>query len=397
MTPAARVGAAIELLDEIIDAARSKGAPADRLIADYFKSRRYAGSKDRRAVRELVYAVIRAAGPVPPSGRAAMLAYVEARDEALLACFDGSAHGPAPVQPDEPRAALGLAQPWLVDALARAGIEGEHAAALLERAPLDIRVNALKADRATLELPLPAEPLDAPQALRLPTGTTIQQWPALRDGLIEVQDHGSQLICEAIPVQPGDTVIDLCAGAGGKTLALAARFGNALSLVAADTDKRRLGNLAPRAARAGAQIDHTVLLDPGRETEALERWRGDADHVLVDAPCSGSGTWRRNPEARWRLDSAELARLTALQDHVLDIAAALAKPGGTLAYVTCSLLSAEGPERIDAFMERHSGWTPLEPTTPAKGALGISCGKGARLEPFRHGTDGFFVALLRCT
>lgn len=392
MTPAARVQAAIELVDSVIEAARSKGAPADRLIAEYFKTRRYAGSKDRRAVRELVYRAVRACGPVPASGRAAMLA-LASEDAELGALFDGSTHGPAPIEASEEPARTGIAPDWLVAALATSGIEGEAAEALLGRAPLDLRVNALKADRASLELPEPGEPLAAPQSLRFETGTNAQQWPAFADGLIEVQDHGSQLICEALPVKAGDLVIDLCAGAGGKTLALAGRFGNGLKLIASDTDKRRLGNLAPRAAKAGAKIEQTVLLDPGRELEALEAFAGKADHVLVDAPCSGSGTWRRNPEARWRLDERELVRLTKLQDHVLDVAAELVSPGGSIGFVTCSLLDAEGKERIEAFAARHEGWEAQTPSFP----LGRERAAGWRLDSYRDGTDGFFIAILRRT
>ena len=390
MTPAARIQAAIELLDQIIEAARSKGAPADRLIAAYFKERRYAGSKDRRAVRELVYRAVRLCGPVPSSGRAAMLALAR-DDESLVPLFDGSPHGPAPIGEGETPAQTGVAEPWLEDRLAASGIEPAEAQALLDRAALDIRVNSIKADRDSIDLPEPGEPLSAPQALRLPAGTAIDQWPAYRDGMIEVQDHGSQWICQAVPAQPGDTIIDLCAGAGGKTLGLAARFGNAVSLVACDTDKRRLGNLAPRAARAGAQVDHTVLLDPGREMEALEPWQGKGDAVLVDAPCSGSGTWRRNPESRWRLDKNELDRLTGLQDHVLDLGAQLVKPGGALIFVTCSLLDDEGTDRIAAFLDRHSGWNVERAELP----IGREHGHGMRLTPHHDGTDGFFVAILR--
>jgi len=390
MTPSARVQAAIELLDQIIDAAKDKGAPADRLIAAYFKTRRYAGSKDRRAVRDLVYRAVRHCGPVPNSGRAAMLALAEV-DEALVALFDGAAHGPAAISDDEDVAEAGLAPEWLVKALNASGVNGEAAQALMDRAPLDIRVNALKADRETLELPEAGEVLDAPQALRFPTGTNVDQWPAFRDGQIEVHDHASQLICHAIMAKDGDTVLDLCAGAGGKTLALAARFGNAISLIAADTDKRRLGNLAPRAAKAGAQIDHTVLLNPNEELDALEAFKGKADHVLVDAPCSGSGTWRRNPESRWRLDKPELKRLNRLQDHVLDLATQLVQPGGTVTFVTCSLLDAEGPDRFRAFLERHPGFTPETPDLP----FGTPRANGVRLDPFHHGTDGFFVAIAR--
>ena len=390
MTPAARVQAAIELLDTVIPAARGKGAPADRIIADYFRARRYAGSKDRRAVRDLVYQAIRMCGPVPSSGRAAMLA-VAGQDPALAALFDGSPHGPAPRKEGEDVAKTGLAPKWLAAALRASGLGGPEIAALIGRARLDIRVNALKADRATLALPLEGEPLASPQALRFPSGTPVEQWEAYAEGLIEVQDLGSQMIIDALPLEPGQTIIDLCAGGGGKTLALAARLGNAASIIAADTDKRRLGNLAPRAARAGAAIDHTVLLDPGREMRVLGEWAGKADHVLVDAPCSGSGTWRRSPEGRWRLDPPELARLNTLQDHVLDVAAQLVKGGGSIAFVTCSALDAEGADRIAAFLARHPGWR----SEPLSLLLGRARGQGFRLDPLHDGTDGFFIACLR--
>jgi 16S rRNA (cytosine967-C5)-methyltransferase len=390
MTPAARVQAAIELLDSIIVAARGKGAPADRIIAEYFRARRYAGSKDRRAVRDLVYRAIRLCGPVPVSGRAAMLA-VAGQEPAIAALFDGSPHGPAPRKEGEEAAKTGLAPKWLAATLRASGLGGREIAALMDRAPLDIRVNALKADRATLELPEAGEPLAAPQALRFASGTPVETWEAYGEGLVEVQDLGSQLIIEALPLRSGDTVVDLCAGGGGKTLALAARLGNGARIIAADTDKRRLGNLAPRAARAGAAVDEIVLLDPGREMAALAPIAGKADHVLVDAPCSGSGTWRRSPEGRWRLDPAELALLNHLQDHVLDIAAQLVRPGGTIAFVTCSLLDAEGADRITAFLARYPGWQ----VEPIALALGASHGPGWRLEPLRDGTDGFFIAGLR--
>ena len=390
MIPAARVQAAIELLDSIIDAARAKGAPADRLIADYFRTRRYAGSKDRRAVRELVYRAIRLCGPVPDSGRSAMHA-LALDDESLAPLFDGSTHGPAPLGAEDVPAETGIAPEWLAERLAVSAIAGDEAAALLERAPLDIRVNALKAQRDGIELPEPGEPLSAPCALRLPAGTNVEGLPAYADGLIEVQDHGSQWVCRAIDAQAGETIVDLCAGAGGKTLALAAATGNAATLIACDTDARRLGNLAPRARRAGAEIAETILLDPGKELEKLGPYLENAGRVLVDAPCSGSGTWRRNPESRWRLDRQELKRLMSLQDRVLDIGARLVAPGGSLAFVTCSVLDEEGANRVDSFLARHDGWSAQEPPIP----LGSKRGKGKRLTPCHDATDGFFIAILR--
>lgn len=387
MTPAARVQAAIELLDGVIAAAAGQGAPADRLIADYFRLRRYAGSKDRRAVRELVYDAIRACGPLPSSGRAAMLRLAQG-NPALAALFDGSPHAPAAIGGDEQPSEGGLAPAWLTKYLKSSWISGAEADALLGRAPLDIRVNALKADRASIALPIEAEPLAAPHALRLPAGTPVDQWDAYRDGLIEVQDHGSQLACLAVGAQPGERIIDLCAGAGGKSIALAAAMNNRGTLIACDTDKRRLGNLAPRAARAGAGIIQSVLLDPGKELERLADWAGQADAVLVDAPCSGTGTWRRNPEARWRLNPATLKRLEEAQARLLGIAATLVRPGGRLVFVTCSLLDSEGRRQADRFLAEHPGWTADRPELP----LGRPHGEGIRLTPFHDGTDGFFIA-----
>jgi 16S rRNA (cytosine967-C5)-methyltransferase len=387
MTPAARVQAAIGLLDDIIAAASARGAPADRILGEWFRTHRFAGSKDRRAVRELVFRAVRACGPVPPSGRAAMLR-LAADDPAIAPLFDGSAYGPAPIAADEPVAEGGVAPGWLEVRLAASGIDGAEAAALLDRAPLDVRVNALKADRAALTLPEAGEPLAAPQGLRFPFGTPVEQWDAYRDGLIEIQDGGSQLACEVVAAQPGETVIDLCAGAGGKTLALAAAMQGQGTLVAADTDRGRLSRIAPRAERAGALIAATVLLDPGREAETLAAWHGKADAVLVDAPCSGSGTWRRNPEARWRLDEKGLAQLVALQRHVLEIAAPLVRPGGRLVYVTCSLLDEEGADQVETFLAANPGWRAVPPVLPQ----GEARGQGIRLSPFHAGTDGFFIA-----
>ena len=387
MTPAARIQTAIELLDSIIAAARGKGAPADRILAEWFRANRFAGSKDRRAIRELVYRTIRACGPVPATGRAALLRLAET-DPAIAPLFDGSNYGAPAIGSGEQPAAGGVAPAWLVERLARSGVEDEEADALLGRAPLDLRVNTLKAERATLELPEPAEPTAAPQGLRVATGTAVEQWPQWSEGLIEVQDTGSQLACLALDAQPGETVVDLCAGGGGKTLALAAAMDNQGLLIAADTDRNRLSRLAPRAERAGASLIETRLLNPGREMEALGDLAGQADAVLVDAPCSGTGTWRRNPEARWRLDEGELARLVQLQAHILDLAVGLLRPGGRLVYVTCSLLDVEGAAQFDALLARH----PQLAASPLALPLGRERGKGTRLTPLHDGTDGFFIA-----
>lgn len=390
MTPAARTQAAIELLDAIIASAAAGGAAADTLIARYFATRRYAGSKDRRAVRELVYAAIRHAGPVPASGRAAVLTLADS-DISLADSFDGSTHGPAPIEPEEPRAAGGVAPAWLVEALDRSGLSAAQQAALIDRAPLDIRVNSLATTREAVLAEWPdavATPLSS-LGLRLPSGTPVEQSELYRAGLIEVQDEGSQLVGAALGAKPGAWLVDLCAGAGGKTLQIGAAMGNRGALLACDIDRARLQRLAPRAERAGVTIVESRLLNPGREREMLADWAGKADGVLIDAPCSGSGTWRRNPEARWRLTPDRLDRLRAMQAQVLSVGTGLVKPGGRMVYIVCSLLDAEGRDQVDAFLAANRGWSVDTPT------VGTPHGAGHRLDPATHGTDGFFVACLR--
>jgi 16S rRNA (cytosine967-C5)-methyltransferase len=374
MTPAARVQSSIEILDLIIESVRDNGAAADTIIANWFKTRRFAGSGDRRAVREWVYQAIRTFGDVPKSGRGAMLG-LAAGDAELTALFDGSTHGPAPIGAKERAAAASLLPEWLA-----ALIPEEEHAALLERAPFDLRVNTLKTTR---ELVMPllkgAEPIDGTHnGLRLPDKIPLANRPEL-SGLIEVQDAGSQIIAETCAVQPGQTVVDLCAGAGGKTLALAADMGGEGRLYACDTDRGRLSRLVPRAQVAGASFVQTRLLNPKREAEVLEDLREGADVVLVDAPCSGTGTWRRNPELRWRLTHARLDAVIALQTYLIDLAATLVKPRGALVYAVCSLIGEEGQVQVDAFQRRHEGWTLESART---------------LTPYRDKTDGFFVARL---
>ena len=383
MTPAARVQAAIDVLDLVIEAARSNGAPADRLISEWFRARRWAGSGDRRAVRELAYRAIRACGEIPATGRAAMLR-VAGTDPQLAALFDGSRHAPAPIDAAEPVAEAGVAPAWLMQRFADSGVE--HPEALLDRAPLDIRVNTLKS--GSLDLPEGGGKTVATHGWRYPPETKIEQSRAYLGGMIEVQDAGSQLTCEVVAARPGETVIDLCAGAGGKTLALAAAMENAGRLIACDADRARLQRLPPRAERAGASGIETLLLDANREMQALQPFVGAADAVLVDAPCSGTGTWRRNPEARWRLTDKQLDRYAAIQSRLLDVAATLVKPGGRLVFVTCSLLDGEGADQAEGFLSRHPDWRAELPVLPA----GTPRGAGLRLSPSHDGTDGFFVA-----
>jgi 16S rRNA (cytosine967-C5)-methyltransferase len=213
--------------------------------------------------------------------------------------------------------------------------------------------------------------------------------PAFNDGLVEVQDEGSQLIALACEPADGKLLVDLCAGAGGKALALAAAAPGA-RIIACDTSRQRLSKLEPRAKRAGATIE-TLLLDQPREAEGLSGLVGQADVVLVDAPCSGSGTWRRNPEGRWRLTPERLERLEALQARVLDLAAPLVKPGGALVYAVCSLLRREGWCQAEAFLSRHSAFVSEDPGM----TFGRLDGPGRVLTPGHDQTDGFFLARFR--
>jgi 16S rRNA (cytosine967-C5)-methyltransferase len=387
MTPPARVQAAIELLDEIIAAARTGGAAADTLIARYFKTRRYAGSKDRRAVRDLVYRAVRRFGDMPSSGRAAMLG-LAAGDQALLGAFGGPPHGPVPPEEGEAAARPSLLPAWLPPLLDPM-VGEEERPALLERAPLDVRVNRLRGslEQVLEKLPEARRTPHAPLGLRLPEGHPVDASLAGREGLVEVQDEGSQLLAAACEARPGELVVDLCAGAGGKTLALAADMANQGRLVASDTDRARLTRMRARLERAGVSIVEPRLLDPNREAAVLADLAGAADLVLVDAPCSGSGTWRRNPETRWRLNRDRLDQLVTLQARLLDLSATLLNPGGRLVYAVCSLLAVEGRDQAAAFTGR-SGLLPQ----PVPLTAGRAAGTGRLLTPAVDGTDGFFIA-----
>jgi 16S rRNA (cytosine967-C5)-methyltransferase len=386
MTPAARTEAAIELLEAIVTSANEGGAAADTLIARYFATRRYAGSKDRRAVRELVYLAIRTCGRIPSSGRAAML-LLASRDPALKATFDGSPHGPAAITAGEAAASEGIVAKWLGERLTQSGIGEADWPALVDRAPLDIRIRR-DVDHAAITADLPgAEPIAGLEhALRLPAGTDVMPLT----GQIEVQDAGSQAVSLAAQAAPGMTIVDLCAGAGGKTLALGDAMAGEGRIVACDVDRGRLSRLPQRAARAGLTIAETRLLNPGGEDAALADLAQAADVVFVDAPCSGTGTWRRNPEARWRLTPHRIERFAETQAQVLGIGARLVRPGGALVYVVCSLLDGEGKDIVRDFLSIHMGWRADTLDLP----FGVPHGGGVRLNPAHDRTDGFFVARL---
>ncbi len=390
MTPAARTQAAIDLVDAILDAARRGGAAGDQVAKRFFAARRYAGSKDRRAIRTLAYDAVRRFGEPPVNARAAIVTLADA-DPALAETFDGSTYGPPAIDAAEARAQEAFAPVWLVDALRSAGLDDAEFAALLDRAPLDIRVNRLRTDRDAVIAEIGGEPApDLPDAIRLPADTPVDRSEPMRDGRGEVQDIGSQIVSLAVAAEPDGFAIDLCAGGGGKTLAIAAQMDGRGRILATDTDRGRLSRLAPRAARAGVTIAETRLLDPGKEAAMLDDVAGQADWVMVDAPCSGTGTWRRNPEARWRLTPDRLDRLAATQARLLDVAADLTGPTGTITYVVCSLLDAEGAGQVAAFLSRHPGWHALPLALPR----GRVHGPGMRLTPASDSTDGFFVARL---
>ncbi len=399
-------------------AAREGGAAADTIATRFFKERRYAGSGDRRAIRDLAWRAIRRFGKLPGDARSALVAIAD-DDAELAALFTGQGHAPAAILADEPRASGSLMPKWLLPYLdSRIGGRGGNAAelgALLDRAPLDLRINPARADG--VDMPA-GEPLPQPlRGLRLAGDTPILESGAYLYGAIEVQDAGSQWASWVCDAKPGQTVVDLCAGAGGKTLAIAAQMGgNPMAaerslgggrLIACDSDRRRIQSLTPRAERAGAEGIETRLLNPGDEMESLSDLTAAADVVLVDAPCSGSGTWRRNPEARWRLTPARLTRLIEQQARLFDLAATLVAPGGALVYVVCALTQGEGEAQVGEFMARQASqgrsWTAEDPLAtvvnpgPGSGSGGIGrrAGAGRILTPHHDGCDGFFIARLR--
>jgi 16S rRNA (cytosine967-C5)-methyltransferase len=382
LTPSARLQSAIEVTDLIIASARENGPAADSIITTWFKERRYAGSGDRRAVRDLVYRVIRTFGKPPHTARAGFAALAD-----LHPLFDGSTHGPAVLTKNENPATPSLIPAWLEDK-----IPAEEREALLGRAPFDLRANPRMTSRDNLLTQLSgAEPIDGTaHGLRLPEHIPLANRPEL-NGLLEVQDAGSQMIAAACQAQPGQRILDLCAGAGGKTLALAADMNGEGHLLACDTDRARLQRLEPRADVAGISNIQVRLLNPMQEGSMLEDQVDLNDCVLVDAPCSGSGTWRRNPELRWRLTKPRLEAVIQLQARLLQLGSAFVKPGGALVYAVCSLIPGEGKAQAEGFLKANSDWE-------AEG-VGLSVGRpdgpGWMLTPAHDGCDGFFIARLK--
>ncbi len=432
MTPAARVQASIELL-QAID--KSGKAPADRVASAYFRDRRYVGAKDRAAIQGVVYDVLRRRaqldwwlarlGIVVPDARLRVIACLATitgwpADE-IAAAFDGGRHAPQPMtpaeqaalrrlagrtidHPDQPQAVRGNAPAWLAPKLAEAFGErlGKEMAALLEPATVDLRVNALKGGREEAQARLRSEGVTAaptalsPLGLRLVGRRPLGETGSFKDGLVEVQDEGSQLVALLVGARPGMRVVDFCAGAGGKALAIAAGMANKGRVVACDVSKVRLEASAKRLRRAGVHNVERRLIADERDPWIKRHKRG-FDRVLVDAPCTGIGTWRRNPDGRWTLEPRDLEELVPKQARILESAARLVKPGGRLVYATCSLLPEENERRVEAFLAAHKDFrlVPIDALwAEAIGGTSPSPPPYLKLTPARHGTDGFFAAAL---
>ncbi len=427
MKPGARLKAAVEVLDDVL----TRHRPASTALADWGKAHRFAGSGDRSAIGSLVYDALRQKQSIAARMRsdstralvlgAALTAFGMTPEDVANAC-DGSTHALSPLADAEQAALAGPLRAdlpphiagdfpeWLAPALDRAFGDrvAAEAAALAQRAPIDLRVNTLKATReqvlaALQPLGAVATPL-SPIGLRIPPpegrarAPHVEAEPAHGLGQIEVQDEGSQIAALVAGAEPGTQVLDLCAGAGGKTLALAASMGNTGKLYAYDADKLQLRPIFERLKRA--DVTNVEVLAAGRE-EPLQALGASFDLVLADAPCTGSGTWRRRPDAKWKLRPKQLADRQQDQRKVLETASRLVKPGGRLVYVTCSILPEENTDSVSAFLSSHPGFTIIPFAEPWRARIGTTPPRSADgrddallLTPASHGTDGFYVAIL---
>ena len=430
MTPAARLSAAIEVLADIAERRR----PAAQALKDWGLSHRFAGSGDRAAIAGLSYDALRRrassawimGADTPRAVLLGMLRHERSLEPETIAKLCDGRFAPEPLSDDEHArlraASLDGAPPhvrgdypeWLDDKLAATFGDDRAAegAALSARAPLDLRVNLLKGERGEAAEALgelaPQETRWSPWGLRVVVAPdskspAIHAEPAFLKGRIEIQDEGSQLAALLTGAKPGEQVIDLCAGAGGKTLALAAMMQDHGQLYATDTDKRRLAPIHERLERSGAR--NVQVRTPRGDAEILTDLTGRADLVLIDAPCTGTGAWRRNPDAKWRVRPGALAERLKDQAEALDRAAVLVKPGGRIAYVTCSVLDDENGAQVKAFLARHPAFAAMPPSEMMTGALAeraflfrravLLSGEGLLMTPRRTDTDGFFVSLLR--
>src|SRR6202046_800529 len=429
MTPAARLSAAIELLETIDD----QRVPAAKALKEWGTAHRFAGSGDRAAISGLVWDVLRRSASsawimgsdTARARRLGMLPLERKLDaDAISALCDGSRFAPSALTDAErtaltsnsldkaPAPVAGDYPEWLDPHLAEVFGEDRaaEATAMASRAPLDLRVNTLKAQpekvlASTAHLgTMPTR--WSPIGLRIELGADarnpgIHAEEAFIKGQIEVQDEGSQLAAILSAAKPGEQVIDLCAGAGGKTLALAAMMQGKGRLIATDSDKRQLAPIHERLSRAG--VHNCDVRTPRGEGDALSDIRASADLVMIDAPCTGTGTWRRNPDAKWRMRPGALEIRLKDQAEVLDHAASLVKPGGRIAYVTCSVLTAENGGQVRHFLARHADFSIVPPAETVAAlwdkaedfaAATLQSAEGLLMTPRRTGTDGFFVSVL---
>ena len=430
MTPGARLAAAIEVFATIEQERR----PAADALKSWGLAHRFAGSGDRAAIAGLVYDALRRrsssawlmGADTPRAILLGMLKRERGMDaEAIAKLADGSRFTPEALNEEErhelgtsslkgaPPHVAGDYPDWLEPYFTRAFGEAraEEGAALSARAPLDLRVNTLKAERdKAVEMlsELHPEPTRwSPWGLRIRLAAdakspAIHAEPAFLKGMIEVQDEGSQLAALFAGAKPGEQVVDLCAGAGGKTLAIAAMMKNKGQIYATDDDKRRLAPIHERLKRSGAR--NVQVRTPKSVGTELEDLASRIDLVLIDAPCTGTGAWRRNPDAKWRMRPGALEQRQKEQAEVLDRAVPLLKAGGRIAYVTCSVLEEENAAQVRGFLARHEGFAVAPPAEVAQalGERAFMFGKAARLSeegilmtPRTSETDGFFVALLR--
>lgn len=421
-----RLAAAIEVLADM----DARHRPAAEALRDWGLSHRFAGAGDRAAIGNIVYDVMRRRRSAAflmddDTPRAAALGALVLEwnlplDE-VAASFEGDRFAPEPVSQgelaaaqsrsieDAPDAVRADCPDWCVPLLR--GMFGEdwvgEAAALAGRPPLDMRANLLKADRDRVAKALAAKSASpspiAPAGLRIAPiegggrHPNVQAEPAFQKGWFEVQDEGSQMAAKLAGAAPGMQVLDYCAGAGGKTLAFAADMGNRGQVFAHDADKSRLAPIFDRLRRAGARNVQVVA-----EAADLEPLRGQMDLVVVDAPCTGSGTWRRRPDAKWRLTERQLEARLAEQAMILEDAARFVKPGGRLAYVTCSVFEAENGAQVERFRDAGGGFEPVDHADAFARAFGDRAGaariepaRGIALSPHRTGTDGFFIGILK--
>ena len=418
MTPEARLQAAIEILTDALQTQQ----PVDRYLKYWFSGRRFAGSKDRAAISERVYGALRRHAKFAwrmksEAPRSVLIASL--LDEGLSAkeikeLFARGNYGPEPLgeeeqsalntpcREDPPNHVRGGYPKWLEDELQRAFGEKTvpQMQAMLARAPVDLRVNTLRAERDDMltglrSLDFNAAPTPySPYGIRIPTSKglgALRYTQFFQTGAIEIQDEASQIAALVCGAEPGMRVLDLAAGAGGKSLALAAHMQNKGEIVACDNDAKRLAQLAPRARRAGANIIRSRVL-------GKEKPQGKFDIVFVDAPCSGSGTWRRSPEMKWRLKEEQLKAFASLQSHLLERASSYVRKGGRLVYATCSILPKENTDQIAAFQSRIKGFETKDASSLWTSAVGTKSPPGLGHffvgTPATTGTDGFFACVL---